>query len=197
LSVAPGGRIDVSYNASFESGQVGVNRTYYTCSTDEGATWSAPVALTPAWNSPAIGKIGDYYDQESDDVGLSLAIAATMNGDHDIYFVRVGDWDCNRNGIPDAQDLIAGTARDCDRDGVPDECEIAAGAEPDLNHNGIPDGCECYADCTGDGRLTVPDFECFRTRFVAADPYADCNADGSLTVADFGCFQTKFVVGCP
>ena len=56
---------------------------------------------------------------------------------------------------------------------------------------------ECYPDCTGDGALTVSDFGCFQTRFVAADPYADCDADGALTVADFGCFQTQFVAGCP
>ena len=58
-------------------------------------------------------------------------------------------------------------------------------------------GNPCYADCNADGSLTVADFGCFQTKFVAADPYADCNADGSLTVADFGCFQTKFVAGCP
>ncbi len=55
----------------------------------------------------------------------------------------------------------------------------------------------CYADCSGDGALTVADFGCFQTRFVLQNPYADCNADGSLTIADFGCFQTKFVAGCP
>ena len=55
----------------------------------------------------------------------------------------------------------------------------------------------CYADCNADGALTVCDFACFQTRFVAADPYADCYADGALTVADFGCFQTRFVAGCP
>ncbi len=201
MSVAPGGRIDVTYNANFESGQVAINRTYYTFSTDEGQTWSAPVPLTPAWNStigwPNQNKIGDYYDQESDDVGLFLAISATMNGEQDVYFVRVGDWDCNQNGVPDTQDLSAGTLQDCDNDQVPDECEIAAGAEEDQNNNGIPDDCECYADCNGVGGLTVADFGCFQTRFVAGEPYADCNGVGGLTVADFACFQTKFVAGCP
>ena len=57
--------------------------------------------------------------------------------------------------------------------------------------------CECRADCNADGSLTVADFGCFQTRFVAGDPYADCNADGRLTVQDFGCFQTAFVAGCP
>jgi hypothetical protein len=61
-------------------------------------------------------------------------------------------------------------------------------------------GCDapgCYPDCNADGAMTVADFGCFQTKFVAGDPYADCNADGVLTVADFGCFQTKFVAGCP
>jgi hypothetical protein len=55
----------------------------------------------------------------------------------------------------------------------------------------------CYSDCNADGALTVADFGCFQTMFVAGDPHADCNADGLLTVADFGCFQTAFVAGCP
>ena len=55
----------------------------------------------------------------------------------------------------------------------------------------------CYPDCNADGALTVADFGCFQTKFVAGDPYADCNQDGALTVADFGCFQTRFVAGCP
>ncbi len=55
----------------------------------------------------------------------------------------------------------------------------------------------CYPDCEADGSLTVADFTCFQTRFVAGDPYADCNGSGSLTVADFTCFQTEFVAGCP
>ena len=55
----------------------------------------------------------------------------------------------------------------------------------------------CYPDCNADGALTVADFGCFQTKFVAGDPYADCNGDGLLTVPDFGCFQTKFVAGCP
>ena len=55
----------------------------------------------------------------------------------------------------------------------------------------------CYPDCNTDGALTVADFGCFQTRFVAGDPYADCNGDAQLTVADFGCFQTRFVASCP
>ncbi len=59
--------------------------------------------------------------------------------------------------------------------------------------------CEapCYPDCDGVNGLTVADFGCFQTKFVAGDPYADCDGVNGLTVADFGCFQTKFVAGCP
>ncbi len=55
----------------------------------------------------------------------------------------------------------------------------------------------CYSDCDGDGRLTIPDFGCFQTRFVSGDAWADCTGDGNRTIADFGCFQTAFVAGCP
>ncbi len=55
----------------------------------------------------------------------------------------------------------------------------------------------CYPDCNADNLLTIADFGCFQTKFVAGDPYADCNGVGGLTIADFGCFQTGFVAGCP
>ncbi len=55
----------------------------------------------------------------------------------------------------------------------------------------------CYPDCNLDDYLTVADFGCFQTRFVAGNLYADCTGDGLLTVADFGCFQSAFVAGCP
>ncbi len=74
-----------------------------------------------------------------------------------------------------------------------------------LTESGVDDfkvstaGCPstCYPDCNGAGGLTIADFGCFQTKFVAGDPYADCNGVGGLTIADFGCFQTKFVAGCP
>ena len=85
----------------------------------------------------------------------------------------------------------------------------ASGCYADCNGDGVLTvadfGCfqtkfvaaDPYADCNGDGSRTVADFGCFQTKFVAADPYADCNGDGQLSVADFGCFQTKYVIGCP
>ncbi len=61
-------------------------------------------------------------------------------------------------------------------------------------HLGTP---ACPPDCNTDGSLTIADFGCFQTRFVAQDPYGDCTRDCQFTIADFGCFQTAFVQGCP
>ena len=69
------------------------------------------------------------------------------------------------------------------------------GAEMEMAIQG--EASTCYPDCNEDGALTVADFGCFQTAFVAGNTYADCNGDGQLTVPDFGCFQTKFVAGCP
>lgn len=55
----------------------------------------------------------------------------------------------------------------------------------------------CYPDCDQNGTLSIADFGCFQTRFVAGDPYADCDGNSTLSVSDFGCFQTLFVGGCP
>ncbi len=57
--------------------------------------------------------------------------------------------DCNDNGIPDDDDIAAGTSSDCNGNGFPDECDIADGRSGDCNTNGIPD--ECEPDCNGNG----------------------------------------------
>ena len=91
---------------------------------------------------------------------------------------------------------------DCNGNGRRDACDIMSGFSTDGNGNGVPDECDCYPNCNGSysgatPTLTVSDFGCFQTKWVAGHPYADCNDDGQLTVSDFGCFQTKFVIGCP
>jgi hypothetical protein len=69
---------------------------------------------------------------------------------------------------------------------------------PDMFYDDLAlESIACYPDCNSVGGLTIADFGCFQTRFVAGDPYADCNGVGGLTIADFGCFQTRFVQGCP
>jgi hypothetical protein len=58
--------------------------------------------------------------------------------------------DCNGNGIPDSQDLAAGTSQDCNVNAVPDECDIASGRSSDCNINAIPDECDTTALLTVD-----------------------------------------------
>jgi hypothetical protein len=140
MSVAPNGRLDAVWNDTRNSGQENISQVFYSSSVDGGRTWSPNVALTPSWDSwigwPRQNKIGDYYHMRSDDVGASLAYAATFNSEQDVYFLRIGDYDCNGNGVGDADDLRDGTSADCNANNIPDECE------PDCNGNGIPDDCD-------------------------------------------------------
>lgn len=53
--------------------------------------------------------------------------------------------DCNRNGEPDLDDLLAGRSADCDGNGAPDECDIDDGRGEDCDGDGVPDQCQCLA----------------------------------------------------
>jgi len=201
MSVAPNGRIDAVWNDTRASLTATVCELYYAFSTDGGQTWSTNERISVQWNSvigwPNQNKIGDYYHMVSDNVGAHLAWAATFNGEQDVYYTRIGDYDCNGNGVGDTQDLASGAADDCNTNGIPDSCEIAAGASPDANGNGIPDECECYADCDGNSMLDIFDFICFQDAFALSDPYADCDGNAALDIFDFICFQDAFAAGCP
>jgi hypothetical protein len=59
----------------------------------------------------------------SDATGAHVAYAATFNGEQDVYYLRIGDYDCNSNGIGDAVDISSGTSLDRNSNGIPDECE--------------------------------------------------------------------------
>jgi hypothetical protein len=48
--------------------------------------------------------------------------------------------DCNQNGIPDEDELEAGSDFDCDGDGLIDDCEV------DCDDDGLPDDCELDLD---------------------------------------------------
>ena len=198
MSVAPNGRIDAIWNDTRESLNPTLSRLYYAFSNDGGTTWQGNTPLGPQFNSnvgwPQQNKIGDYYDMVSDRVGAFVAYAATYNNEEDVYFLRINDYDCNGNGVPDATDLAAGTLHDCNANGIPDECELAAG---------VPVNCPCYANCDGSTTapvLNVNDFICFQQKYAAGDAYANCDNSTTapvLNVNDFICFQQKFAAGCP
>lgn len=76
-------------------------------------------------------------------------------------------FDCNANGIPDSQDIAAGTSQDCNQNGLPDECDIASGSSADANGNGVPDEC---GDCNSNGTMDWQD--------LLSGASQDCNANG-------------------
>jgi hypothetical protein len=159
LDAAPDGRLDAVWYDSPDLDDPGRTQVAYASSNDKGSTWSSPIVISPQFDShlgwPAErDRLGDYIHLRSDTLGANLVFAATTNGEQDIYFVRIGPRDCNRNLIPDADD-IAGEP-DCDRDGAPDVCEIAAGAESDDNDDGIPDRCQPAPRRSGGRRSPGP-----------------------------------------
>ncbi len=79
-----------------------------------GQTWTLRDATGPnARYSPAFG-----YD--------SARRVAVLFGGYDGTPDNGETWeygmDCNANGVPDADDIAAGTSADCDTNGIPDEC---------------------------------------------------------------------------
>jgi hypothetical protein len=202
MAVAPNGRIDVVFNDNREAPRAEPNltRTYYTFSMDGGVSWSADQPIGPQWDShvgwPSQNKIGDYYDIQSDLLGADLIYAATYNGEQDVYFARLGPYDCNGNGTDDELDVAEGASGDCNRNGIPDECEIAAGTLVDADGDGVADLCACPADVNGDGVLNILDFVAFQLLWQQQDPGADCDRSGAFDVLDFVCYQGLFVAGC-
>lgn len=169
MSVAPNGRIDVVWNDSRATGEANLAELYYSFSEDAGVTWSENEALSAVWDSslgwPVQRKIGDYYHMVSDRVGANLAWAATLNGEQDVYFTRIGEYDCNQNGTGDTQDILDGTSLD-------------------LNGNGIPDSCDPMqvpGDCNQDRRLDISDAICLLGALFRSTPARFPCGDGLPT----------------
>lgn len=126
MAVAGNGRIDVIWNDTQNDPGGVISELRYSSSSDGGSSWSTSEVLSPVFDPhlgwPNQAKLGDYYDMVSDKVGAHVAYAATFNGEQDVYYLRIGDWDCNDNGVGDAGDISLGTSTDHDLDGIPDEC---------------------------------------------------------------------------
>jgi hypothetical protein len=153
MSVAPDGRLDVVWIESTSETPSNVGRLMVSQSFDGGATWSPALAASPEFDShvgwPNQQKMGDYFHMRSDLVGADLIYAATFNGEQDVYYLRIGDRDCNGNGIGDTDDLAEGRLRDCDRNEIPDSCDIAARPGIDEDGDGIPDACTAPREIPG------------------------------------------------
>ncbi len=179
MSVAPNGRIDVVWNdtRNFPDAPLGnLCELFYSFSLDGGETWSTNVPVSPMFDShvgwPQQNKLGDYYHTRSDNLGVNVAYAATFRGEQDIYFLRIGPFDCNNNENDDAEDIAQSVSRDA-------------------NANDIPDECEFRGDVDGDGQTTLRDvaamqrcFSGFRGSIVSTECHLldiDHDADVDLT----------------
>jgi hypothetical protein len=88
-------------------------------------------------DSAVFGITGDIDGDHAPDLILPRHNASSV-----AVWINNREFDCNANGVPDAEDLAAGTSLDCNTNGIPDECDIADGTSEDCNSNGIPDSCE-------------------------------------------------------
>ena len=91
-----------------------------------------------------------------------MIYAATFNGEQDVYYLRIGERDCNDNAVGDTTDISSGASQDLDLDGIPDECRSDLDADGvvdpldncpdtwnpdqlDSDSNGVGDACEGLA----------------------------------------------------
>ncbi len=95
MSVAPNGRIDVVWLDTRDAPEDSMyfSSLYYSFSTNQGETWSVNQRLSDAFD-PHVGwpqqqKMGDYYDMVSDNEGVHLAWANTLNGGQDVYYTHI------------------------------------------------------------------------------------------------------------
>lgn len=79
-------------------------------------------------------------------------------------------------------------AADCDGDGTPDSEQLVANPGLDGNNNGVIDTCEegtlCPCDADGDGTILVNDIFAFLSLWFANDPAADFDGLNGIQVAD-------------
>jgi hypothetical protein len=114
--------------------------TYVFCRNLGGPdNWGAASKIWPANIEP--------YDRFGGSVAIdgdTGIIGSLHYGDYGAVFSVTGlpDYDCNRNGVCDTEDILSGDALDCNGNTVPDACEIDTGAGWDCNRNDVPDECE-------------------------------------------------------
>jgi hypothetical protein len=76
-------------------------------------------------------------------------------------------------------------ARDCNRNCIPDYQDIIDGISTDENGNGIPDECDCFGDVNGDGAVEVNDLITLISFWGSTNSnVCDLNNDGIVDVID-------------
>ena len=155
----------------------------YIYAQDSQGNWSLVSSLVNPGPQPTSGS--DFGHS----VSLSGGLLAVGGHTTDSYSGRAWIFhspnDCNGNGLPDINDIMAGLSDDCNGNEIPDDCEISsspAGFDLDCNSNGILDTCDIAAgvslDCDGD---EIPD-DCLIATYIArGDVLAPLAAATALT----------------
>jgi hypothetical protein len=174
-----------------------------------GTTWQ-PLAAGVGDGSPNFANVNALaaFD-DGGGTGLVAAGTFTTAGGQPAAHIamwRGGQWLTLGSGINGPVNALA--VIDLDRSG-PQAASLVAGGLF-TSAGGIPSAnvavyrsCACYANCDRSSQppvLNVLDFNCFLSRFAAADPYANCDgssAPPALNVLDFNCFLGRFAAGCP
>jgi hypothetical protein len=107
--------------------------------------------------------------------------------------VRVNFPDCNDNGVPDADELAAGTSTDCNGTGVPDECEPIGDGDFDVDGDVDASDGAAFARCAA-GPATgpsPPDPGCAPACLAAFDIVGT----GTVDLADFAALQRRATTG--
>jgi hypothetical protein len=76
-------------------------------------------------------------------------------------------------------------AYDCNRNCIPDYQDILDGVSVDENDNGIPDECDCFGDINGNGAVEVNDLITLISVWGSTtSSVCDLNNDGTVNVND-------------
>ncbi|MCA9278026.1 MAG: hypothetical protein H6815_04470 [Phycisphaeraceae bacterium] len=185
-----------------------------------GATFgngSGSFSFDPVWN--AVGQVAFLYPVTGSGVSSSNDMGLWMTDEDGeiVKVVREGDvLDVNSDPVLVQTETIWGIrffSGSGGQDGriraINDDGDIAyqtsfAPGDPTLVDGGVfvanvppPVVSVCYADCDGNGTLTIFDYICFGTAYAAGSAYADCDGNGVFTIFDYICFGTAYAAGCP
>jgi len=146
LSVAPNGRLDVTWNDTRNNPGTYLSQVFYSYSEDGGVTWSADVDVSPSFDPhvgwPQQNKIGDYTHARSSNAGTHLAYSATYTGGQDVYYLyipRYAKGDINCDGVVDFDDInafVLALSSPASYAAAYPNCDIALA---DIDDNGVVD----------------------------------------------------------
>jgi hypothetical protein len=111
-------------------------------------------------------------------------------------------YDCDDDGIPDADEIQQDPSLDCNgnsvldvcehepfddcnANGIADACDISDGTSHDFDRNGIPDECDCLGDLDGDEAIGQADLGILLASW-AVDAGGDLDGDNDTDQGDLG-----------